>query len=96
MHGLPQISAIQLKEFLHSQVEELAEKLVESMNQAQPGRLIADTEEIARKLIHEFGQAAYQAALQQKVDAAEAAFSPSAGSDDGHRHGSGGDQAVEE
>ena len=29
-------------------------------------------------LIEEFGQAAYQAAVQQKIDAAEAAFPPSA------------------
>jgi hypothetical protein len=94
MPGLPQISAIKVKAFLHAQVEEFAEKLVESMNQAQPGRLIADTEELARVLIHEFGQAAYQSALQQKVDAAEAAFSPSTGNSDGPRHGSTGDQAL--
>jgi hypothetical protein len=96
MHGLPQISAIKLKEFLHGQVDEFAEKMVDSMNQAQPGRLIADSEELARKLIHEFGQAAYQAALQQKVDAAEAAFSPSGGNSDGPGHRSTGDQALEQ
>jgi hypothetical protein len=95
MHGLPKISAIKLKAFLHARVEEFAEELVESVNQAQPGRLIADSEELARKLIHEFGQAAYQAALQEKVDAAEAAFSPSGGNPDGRRHGPGCDQAME-
>lgn len=96
MSGLPQISPIQLKAFLHAQVEEFAEKLADRMNQAQPGRLIADTEEEVRKLIHEFGQAAYQAALQQKVDAADAAFSPSGGSADGRGHGASGDEAVEQ
>lgn len=96
MQGLPKVSAIKMKEFLHAQVDEFAEKLVESMNQAQPGRLIADTEELARKLIHEFGQAAYQAALQQKVDAAEAAFSPSGGNQDGCGHGPSGEPAVAE
>jgi len=96
MAGLPQVTAAKVKEFLHARVDEFAEKLVESMNQAQPGRLIADTEEVVRKLIHEFGQAAYQAALQQKVDAAEAAFPPSAGNNEGCGHGPGGDQAVAE
>lgn len=94
MHGLPKISAIKMKEFLHARVDEFAEELVESLNQAQPGRLIADSEEVVRKLIHEFGQAAYQAALQQKVDAAEAAFSPSGGNSDGPSHGPSGEQAV--
>lgn len=94
MHGLPRISAIKLKEFLHSQVDELAEKLVDSVNEAEPGRLIADSEERVRKGIHEFGQAAYQAVLQQKVDAAEAAFSPSGGNADGPGHGPDGDPAV--
>jgi hypothetical protein len=96
MHGLPKISAIKLREFLHARVDEFAEELVESVNQAQPGRLIADSEEVVRKLIHEFGQAAYQAALQQKVDAAEAAFSPSGGNADGQGHGPGRDQAIEQ
>lgn len=96
MHGLPKISAIKLKEFLHARVDEFAEQLVQSMNQAQPGRLIADTEEVVRKWIHEFGQAADQAALQQKVDAAEAAFSPSGGNQDGRGDGPSGDEAVEQ
>lgn len=96
MSGLPQISPIKLKAFLHARVDEFAEKLADRMNQAQPGRLIADTEEEVRKWIHEFGQAAYQAALQQKVDAAEAAFSPSGGNSDGRGHGPGGDQALEQ
>ena len=49
-----------------------------------------------QNLIHEFGQAAYQAALQQKVHAAEATFPPLGGNEDGHGHGLGGEKAVEE
>jgi hypothetical protein len=96
MDGLPRISPAQVKEFLHSRVDDLAEKLVENINQAQSGRLIADTEELTRKLIHEFGQAAYQAVLQAKVDAAEAAFSPSRGDADRRGHRRAGDQAAAE
>lgn len=81
MDALPKLSAEQiqqLKRRLHEQVEQFADKLVESVEGAAVGRLIADSEEPARKAIQEFGQAAYQAAVQQKIDAAEAAFPPSA------------------
>jgi hypothetical protein len=66
-------------------VDEFAEKMVDTVNSAEWGRLIADSEEGARQLIDEFGRAAYEAALQQKIDAAEASFSPSGG--DGGRCG---------
>jgi hypothetical protein len=81
MDALPKLSAEQihqLKRRMHEQVEQFADKLIESVEGAALGRLIADSEEPVRKAIQEFGEAAYQAALQQKVDAAEAAFPPSA------------------
>jgi hypothetical protein len=55
------------------------------MNAATPGRLIADTEEPVRQALAALSRAAYEAALQQKIDAAEASFPPSAG--DGQRPG---------
>jgi len=96
MDALPRISAEQLKSFLHGHVDEFAEKMVEQVNAAAPGRLIADSEEGVRKLIHEFGRSAYEALLQQKVDAAEASFSPSRGSLDGRGDGAAGAQAAAE
>ena len=81
MDALPKLSAEQiqqLKRRLHEQVDQFADKLVASVEGATVGRLIADSEEPARKAIQEFGEAAYQAAVQQKIDAAEAAFPPSA------------------
>ncbi len=81
MDALPKLSAEQihqLKRRMHEQVEQFADKLIESVEGAAVGRLIADSEEPVRKAIQEFGESAYQAALQQKVDAAEAAFPPSA------------------
>lgn len=96
MDVLPEISAANLKAFLHAHVDEFADKLVDCMNQAQPGRLIADTEEFTRKFIQEFGQAAYQAALQEKVEAAEAAFPPSRGNTDRPGDGATGDQTPTE
>lgn len=77
MDEVPKISAEQLKAFLHGKVDEIAEQLVEIANRASMGRLIADTEEPARQALSELSRAAYEAVLQQKVNAAEAAFSPS-------------------
>ena len=82
MDELPRISPENLKTFLHNCVDEFAEKMIENVNSAAFGQLIAESEEGARQLIHEFGKAAYQAALQQKIDAAEASFPPSAGNGD--------------
>ena len=81
MDELPQVSPEKLKVFLHGQVDVLAEQIMATMN-AKPGRLIADTEEQVRDAGKEFMRLAYEAAVQQKVIAAEATFSPSARSDD--------------
>jgi hypothetical protein len=83
MDELPQVSAEKLKVFMHGQVDALAEQVIATMNAAKPGRLIADTEEQVRDAGKQFMRLAYEAAVQQKVIAAEAAFSPSA------RHGDG-------
>ena len=45
--------------------------------EAPSGHLIRDSEEPARVALDQFRAAMYEAALQAKVDAAEAAFSPS-------------------
>ena len=83
MDELPQVSAEKLKVFMHGQVDALAEQVIATMNAAKPGRLIADTEEQVRDAGKQFMRLAYEAAVQQKVIAAEAAFPPSA------RHGDG-------
>lgn len=83
MDELPRVSPEKLKGVLHEMVDELAEQIMHSMNAARPGHLIDDTEEPVRQAGREFLRAAFQVALQQKIDAAEASFSPSA--DAGHR-----------
>ena len=85
MDELPRISAEKLKVFLHEQVDEVAERIIATMNSATPGKLIADTEEPVRQALTELSRAVYEAALQQKIDAAEAAFSPSASNPDRRR-----------
>jgi hypothetical protein len=93
MDQLPWVSPEKLKQELHGMVDELAEQVMASMNQARVGHLIDDTEEPVREAGREFIRAAFEKALQQKIDAAEASFSPSAG--DGHRSRdqAAGDQA---
>jgi hypothetical protein len=82
MDELPKISAEALKVFLHGRVDEIAEKVIDAVNVAKPGRLIADSEEQVREIMGELRRAVFETAVQQKVDAAEAAFSPSGESND--------------
>ncbi len=96
MGKLPWVSAEALKRDLRGMVDGLAESIMESMNAARPGQLINDTEEPVRQAGHEFLRAAFEAAIQQKINAAEAAFSPSADHDDGPANaGTGGTADAE-
>lgn len=82
MDQLPWVSPEKLKAQLHGMVDGLAEQIMEAMNAARAGNLINDSEEPVRQAGREFVRAAFEAALQQKVDAAEASFSPSGVHDD--------------
>lgn len=73
------VSAEQLGKFLLEKSPELAEKIVAAINSAADGNWIGGSEEQVRDAGHEFVRAAFEAALQQKVEAAEAAFPPCAG-----------------
>lgn len=77
MDQLPWVSPEKLKARLHGMVDELAEQMMATMNAARPGHLIDDTEEPVRQAGKEFLRAAFEAAVQQKIDAAEASFPPS-------------------
>lgn len=76
MDKLPWVSAAALKRDLHGTVDGLAESIMGSMNAARLGHLINDTEEPVRQAGHEFLRAAFEAAIRQKINAAEAAFPP--------------------
>ena len=90
---LPNVSPEKLKTTLQGLVEELSEKIARSVNEARYGHLIDDSEEPVRQAGHEFLRAAFEAALQQKIDAAEASFPPSADDSDRSLHEAAGDQA---
>lgn len=77
------VSPEALREFLRSKVDDIAEKLADAVNNARPGHLVNDSEELVRVAMDELRRSAFEAAIQQKIDAAEAAFPPSSGSCNG-------------
>ena len=80
--GAGWVSPEALKRDLHGMVDGLAEQIMGAVNGARKGQLINDSEEPVRVAGHEFLRAAFEAAIQQKIAAAEAAFSPSGVHDD--------------
>ena len=80
MEGGRAVEAARLRASLEEDLQRCLEKVAKSVTEAADGRWIADSEEISRDALHEFAQLAYQKAVQQKIEAAEAAFSPSSGS----------------
>jgi DnaJ-domain-containing protein 1 len=71
------ITAEELKQAWREDFDRLAEEVAQAMNSAQPGRIIADSEEPVRDASAEFRQRVYERALgllQEK----QKAFSPSA------------------
>lgn len=72
------ITVAQLKKAMSGEVEVLFEEVVKALNQAQPGRIIADSEEPVRQATGLFRQRLYGKALQLRQQQSEPAFSPSA------------------
>jgi len=74
----PQMDRERFKQEMRAELEVLMEEMVEAVDSAPAGRIIRDSEEKVRDLFAEFRQKAFEKAMQAKVDAAEAAFPPSA------------------
>ena len=79
----PLLSVDALLEQLRGRFEQLCQGVTAAVNGAPAGAVINASEEKVRDLFAEFRQATYQAALQLRLDAAQAAFPPSAASPDG-------------
>jgi hypothetical protein len=79
----PQMDRETFKRQMHAELDVLVEEMVEAVDSAAAGRIIRDSEEKVRDLFAEFRQKAFEKAMQAKVDAAEAAFSPSGQPSDG-------------
>ena len=74
---LPKVDRVALRAQLLAEFERTVEEVVEAVDKAPAGRIIRDSEEPARVALDRFRCKVYEAALQAKVEAAEAAFSPS-------------------
>ena len=72
-----QISKKQLKESLRADMEAMLEEVANAMNQARPGHIIDDSEELVRMAAGEFRRRLFEKALELRGD--REAFSPSAG-----------------
>ena len=83
MDPQPQASAADLVASLRQQFEQLCQDVTAAVNAAAPGRVITDSEEKVRDLLARFRQQTYQAAVQLRLEAAQAAFPPSDPSQDG-------------
>jgi hypothetical protein len=67
---------------MRQEMEELLGQVADAINEAPAGHVISDSEEKVRDLFAELRQRAYEKGLQMRVNAAEAAFSPSEGPTD--------------
>jgi hypothetical protein len=71
------ISTQQLKEALEGDFETLLQEVVHAVNQAQPGRIIADSEKPVHQANAVFRGRLYEKALQLRQQQSQPAFSPS-------------------
>ncbi len=71
------ISTQQLKEALGGDFDTLLQDVVNAVNQAQPGRIIADSEGPVHQATAVFRGRLYQKALQLRQQQSQPAFSPS-------------------
>jgi hypothetical protein len=69
------ITKEQLKELLAEDMETVLEEVVTAMNQARPGSIIDDSEELVREAAGEFRRRLFQKALELRSQ--NEAFSPS-------------------
>jgi hypothetical protein len=82
MQPTPQLSREAYIQAMRRRVEELLGQVADAVNAAAPGQVIAGSEEQVRDLFARLRREAFERAVQMRVDAAEAAFPPSAGSGD--------------
>jgi hypothetical protein len=78
----PKLSREAYIQAMRQQVDETLGEIADAVNEAAPGKIIAGSEEKVRDLFARLRHKAYEQALQMRINAAEAAFSPSEGPGD--------------
>ena len=74
---LPKLDREAYRQKMREAFERTMAQVAEAVDSAPCGRIIRDSEEKARDALEEFRRTAFEKAMQMKIDAAEAAFSPS-------------------
>jgi hypothetical protein len=87
METSPRVSPEQFADSMKQELEEFAKQVMDAVNDAPDGQWIAGSEEQVHDLCARMRQKLFERAVQKRVDAAEAAFSPSARPDDGQAVG---------
>jgi hypothetical protein len=77
-----QIAPDKFVESLQQEMQQYLQSVMKAVNNAPDGDWIGGSEEQVRDLSADFRRQVFEKAVQLKVDAAEAAFSPSAQPDD--------------
>lgn len=72
---------------LEQEMQQYLESVMQAVNEAPDGAWIAGSEESVRDLSADFRRRVFQRAVQMRVDAAEAAFPPSAQPGNGQAFG---------
>ena len=70
---------------MRQRVDDVLAKIANAVNEAAPGQIINGSEEKVRDLFALLRTQAFEMAVQMRVDAAEAAFPPSGGSNDAQK-----------
>jgi hypothetical protein len=76
--ALPKLDRETYREQMRREFERALDEVADAVDAAPQGHVIRDSEEKARDALDRFRRMAYEKAIQLKVDAAEAAFPPSA------------------
>lgn len=79
MDDVPQVKSELLLPAVREHVEDAVRRIMEAVNAAPAGALIAASEEAVRDITGQLRRQLFEAALQQRINAAEAAFPPSGG-----------------
>jgi 4-alpha-glucanotransferase len=81
--ALPKLDREAYQNQMRTEFERVLQEVADAVDNAPQGRVIRDSEEQARDALDRFRKVAYEKAIQMKVNAAEAAFPPSAQRDHG-------------
>ena len=82
-----QVAPEELAAAMQQEMQQYLQSVMQAVNSAPDGAWIAGSEEAVRDLSAEFRRQVFERAVQMRVDAAEAAFPPSAQPADGQASG---------